>query len=203
MYLSYYNLVEKPFEINTDPKFLWLGEKHKEALATLKYGVLSRKGFLLLTGDVGTGKTTLINALLESLDDDTVVANVTDPKLNLIGFINLISRLFNINRRFEYKENFVLYFSQFLRKSVLSNKNYLLINDEAHTLSKELLEQIRLLSNIELPQKKLINIFLVGQTELDRILMSRECRALRQRIALNYQIIHYRKVKHDNTLNTA
>jgi type II secretory pathway predicted ATPase ExeA/Tfp pilus assembly protein PilF len=189
MYLSYYNLVEKPFEINTDPKFLWLGEKHKEALATLKYGVLSRKGFLLLTGDVGTGKTTLINALLESLDDDAVVANVTDPKLDLIGFFNLISRLFNITRRFEYKENFVLHFSHFLRKAIANNKNYLLIIDEAHTLSKELLEQIRLLSNIELPEKKLINIFLVGQTELDRILMSRECRALRQRIALNYQII--------------
>jgi len=83
MYLSHYNLLKKPFQLTTDPRFLWLGEKHKEALATLKYGVVDQKGFLLVTGDVGTGKTTLINALLESLEDDTYVANISNPWLNL------------------------------------------------------------------------------------------------------------------------
>ncbi|MFA9497884.1 MAG: AAA family ATPase, partial [Deltaproteobacteria bacterium] len=78
MYLSHYNLLKKPFQLTTDPRFLWLGEKHKEALATLKYGVVDQKGFLLVTGDVGTGKTTLINALLESLEDDTYVANISN-----------------------------------------------------------------------------------------------------------------------------
>ena len=79
MYLTYYNLKEKPFRISTDPKFLWLGQKHQEALATLKYAVLENKGLLLLTGDVGTGKTTLINGLVNSLGDNVVVATVPDP----------------------------------------------------------------------------------------------------------------------------
>jgi type II secretory pathway predicted ATPase ExeA len=188
MYLFHYNLAEKPFEINTDPKFLWLGEKHKEALAILEYGVVSHKGFLLLTGEVGTGKTTLINALLKGLYDDTIVANVKDPKLDVIGFFNLISRLFKIRQIFDHKEHFILHFSKVLRRAHLNNKRFLLIIDEAHTLSKELLEQIRLLSNIELPEKKLINIFLVGQPELNRLLLSPECRALRQRIVLAYHI---------------
>jgi len=81
MYRSHYDIRERPFEISTDTRFLWMGEKHKEALAMLKYGVLARKGFLLLTGDVGTGKTTLVNALMESLNEDTLVANITDPLL--------------------------------------------------------------------------------------------------------------------------
>ena len=76
MYLSHYNFLEKPFQITSDPRFLWLGEKHQEALATFRYGVLDKKGFLLLTGDVGTGKTTLIKALLRQLDHDTIVATI-------------------------------------------------------------------------------------------------------------------------------
>ena len=82
MYLSHYNLSKKPFQISADPKFLWLGENHREALAVLKYGIINNQGFVLLTGDVGTGKTTLINALVNSLDQDTVVAVVSDPKLD-------------------------------------------------------------------------------------------------------------------------
>lgn len=188
MYESHYNLAEKPFMINTDPKFLWLGEKYKEALAVLKYGVASHNGLLLLTGEVGTGKTTLINALLESLDEDTIVANVTNPKLELVGFFNLISTLFNIPRVFDCKEDFIIHFSSFLQKSHSNNKNFLLIIDEAHTLSEEILEQIRLLSNIELPEKKLIDILFVGQPELNRIITSPACRSLRQRIVLAYHI---------------
>ena len=188
MYLSHYNLVKKPFKLTTDPEFLWLGDKHKEALATLKYGVIEHKGFLLVTGDVGTGKTTLINALLESLEDDTLVASITNPLLTLIDFYNFVAISFNISKRFDNKVDFIVYFSHFLNKVFLDNKNVLLIIDEAHRLSKELLENIRLLSNIELPEKKLINIFLVGQNEINQTLASQECRALRQRIMLTYQI---------------
>ncbi|MFZ0485184.1 MAG: AAA family ATPase, partial [Desulfobacterales bacterium] len=79
MYLSHYNLKEKPFQISTDPKFIWFGEKHQEALAVLEYGVIDNKGFLLITGDVGTGKTSLINALLMRLGNDVIVANITNP----------------------------------------------------------------------------------------------------------------------------
>ena len=188
MYLSHYNLVKKPFRLTTDPEFLWLGDKHKEALATLKYGVIDHKGFLLVTGDVGTGKTTLINALLESLEDDTLVANITNPLLDLIDFFNFIAISFNIFKKFNNKVDFIVHFSHFLNKVFLDNKNVLLIIDEAHRLSKELLENIRLLSNIELPEEKLINIFLVGQNEINQTLASQECRALRQRIMLTYQI---------------
>ena len=188
MYLSHYNLLKKPFQLTTDPKFLWLGEKHKEALATLKYGVVDQKGFLLVTGDVGTGKTTLINALLESLEDDTYVANISNPWLNLIDFLNFIAVSFNIPQKFDNKVDFIVHFSRFLKKVYSENKNVLLIIDEAHSLSKELLENIRLLSNIELPEEKLINIFFVGQNEINQTLASQECRALRQRIMLTYQI---------------
>ena len=188
MYLSHYNLLRKPFQLTTDPRFLWLGEKHKEALATLKYGVVDQKGFLLVTGDVGTGKTTLINALLESLEDDTYVANITNPWLNLIDFLNFIAVSFDISQKFDNKVDFIVHFSRFLKKAYSENKNVLLIIDEAHSLSKELLENIRLLSNIELPEEKLINIFFVGQNEINQTLASQECRALRQRIMLTYQI---------------
>ncbi len=188
MYRSHYNLSEKPFQLTTDPKFLWLGEKHKEALATLKYGVIEQKGFLLVTGDVGTGKTTLINALLETLDENTLVANIKDPALNLIDFFNLITISFNISQKFESKVDFIVYFSEFLKKVYSENKGVLLIIDEVHSLSRELLEHIRLLSNIELPTKKLINIFLVGQNEIHQTLSLPQFRAIRQRISLAYQI---------------
>ncbi len=188
MYRSYYGLAKKPFQLTTDPKFLWLGEKHKEALATLKYGVIDQKGFLLVTGDVGTGKTTLINALLESIDEDTLVANITDPALNLVEFFNFVALSFNIPQKFDSKIDFIVYFRQFLKKINSENRSVLLIIDEVHRLSKEVLEHIRLLSNIEHPEEKLINIFLVGQNEIHKTLALPECRALRQRISLVYQI---------------
>ena len=188
MYRSHYSLIKKPFQLSTDPKFLWLGEKHKEALATLKYGVIDQKGFLLVSGDVGTGKTTLINALLESIEEDTLVANITDPALDLIEFFNFVALSFNIPEKFDSKIDFIVYFSQFLKKVYSENRSVLLIIDEVHSLSKEVLEHIRLLSNIELPEEKLINIFFVGQNEIHQTLALPECRALRQRISLVYQI---------------
>jgi general secretion pathway protein A len=184
MYLSYYNLSEWPFQINSDPRFLWLGEKHKEALATLIYGVQNQRGFLLLTGDVGTGKTTLVNALLERLDGSILVGNITDPKLDLIGFLNVVSASLGNPEKSEKKEDFLLRFTRFLNEMYAEKKYVLLIIDEAHTLSTDHLEQIRLLSNIELPEKRLISIFLVGQDEVNETLTSYECRALRQRISL-------------------
>ena len=184
MYLSYYNLREWPFQINSDPRFLWLGEKHKEALATLIYGVKDQRGFLLLTGDVGTGKTTLVNALLEKLDKSILVGNITDPKLDVIGLLNVVSASLGSPEKSEKKEDFLLSFTQFLTEKCAEKKYVLLIIDEAHTLSTDHLEQIRLLSNIELPERRLISIFLVGQGELNETLTSYECRALRQRITL-------------------
>jgi len=188
MYLSHYNLSKKPFQISADPKFLWLGENHREALAVLKYGIINNQGFVLLTGDVGTGKTTLINALVNSLDQDTVVAVVSDPKLDRLEFFNLISRAFKLKKLFKAKLAFTEYFRHFLNAAYKANKKVLLVIDEAQNISLELLEEIRLLSNIEIPERKLLNIFFVGQNEFNNILMRNECRALRQRITVTYSI---------------
>ena len=163
MYLSHYNLESKPFQMSTDPDFLWLGEKHKEALATLKYAVVENKGILALTGDVGTGKTTLINALIQSLGDDTLAATIYDPSLEVLEFFNIISLAFNMGRSFDSKGEFLIYFKRFLKEIRVQNKKVLLIIDEAQRISNELLEEIRLLSNLEDEYVRLLNIFLWGR----------------------------------------
>ena len=188
MYLSYYKLNKKPFQISTDPSFFWLGEKLKEALSILKYGVMDDKGFLLLTGDVGTGKTTLINSFVNSLGDDVLISRVSDPGLTQLDFINYIAKMFKIETKFETKSEFIILFTQFLEQAHKNNKKVLLIIDEAQHLTDETLEEIRLLSNIENQDKKLLNIFLVGQSEFNETLEKYKNRALRQRLTLNFTL---------------
>jgi type II secretory pathway predicted ATPase ExeA/cell division septation protein DedD len=188
MYTSHYSLAEKPFQINTDPKFLWLSEIHKEALAVLEYGVMSQSGILVLTGDAGTGKTTLISALLDELDSDVFVATIVHTDISLMGFLSLVGQSFNISERSDKVEDFIFHFTNFLEHKFIDNIRVLLIVDEAHKLSLEVLEQIRLLSNIALAGKNLISIYLVGQNELTKKLLSRKCRALRQRVTIHHQI---------------
>ncbi|MBW1893725.1 MAG: AAA family ATPase [Deltaproteobacteria bacterium] len=188
MYLEHYNLHTKPFQITADPRFLWLGENHKEALAVLKYGILDNKGFLLLTGDVGTGKTTLINALIESLGDDVITATVPDPDLDLIDFLNFIAGSFEINNKITSKGDFLFHFHGFLKNAFRNNKKVLLIIDESQRLKQDILEEIRMLSNIEFKNTKLINIFFVGQNEFNDLLWENHNRALRQRITVNYNV---------------
>ena len=174
--------------MTTDPKFLWLGEKHAEALATLKYGILQNKGFLLLTGDVGSGKTALINRLVKMIDVAAIVAKIPDPGLSSLEFFNLLAIEFKMNKKFDSKGEFLIHLKHFLHKAHYSQKKGLLIIDEAQRLSHDLLEQIRLLSNIELQDRKLINIFFVGQSEFNKLLMEDRNRAVRQRIAVSYHI---------------
>ncbi len=188
MYLSHYNLKEKPFQISTDPKFLWMGEKHQEALATLKYGIQDNKGFLFLTGDIGTGKTTLINGLLNSLNEDVIVAVIPDPNLDNIDFFKIIANDFNIDKNFDGKGEFLLVFRDFLYGAHDDGRKVLLIIDESQRLGDMLLEEIRLLSNIEKQNTKLINIFFVGQQEFNDIILKPENKALRQRITVNYSL---------------
>lgn len=188
MYTSFYNLKSKPFQIASDPAFIWLGEKHKEALATLTYGVLDNKGFMLLTGDVGTGKTTLINTLIKGLSDDILYASVPDPRLGLIDFLNYIANAFNIRKNFESKGKFLIYFSDFLARAYANKKKVLLLIDEAQLLTQDLLEEIRLLSNIQKDGQNLLNIFFVGQDEFNEILDRTENRAVAQRMTLNYHL---------------
>jgi general secretion pathway protein A len=178
-----------PFQISPDPKFLWLGEKHKEALAVLRYGVLNNQGFLLLTGDVGTGKTTLINALVQSLGTDTFLINVEDPRLDKLDFFKLVAHSLGLESKLRTKFDFVITFKDFLYRAHESKKNVLMIVDEAQKLSLDSLEEIRLLSNIEKQETKLLNVFFVGQNEFNDTLMQPECRALRQRITIVHHIL--------------
>jgi len=188
MYLTHFNLKIKPFRISPDPKFLWLGETHKEALAMLQYGIQDNRGFLLLSGDIGTGKTTLINSLLENLDENTLIAMISDPDLEKLDFYNYLGHEFEINMTFKTKGDFLVHFIHFLHKANEDRKKALIIIDEAQRLRYELLEEIRQLSNIEKKDTKLLNIFLVGQHELIDALNETRNRALLQRITMKYLI---------------
>jgi len=188
MYLKHYNLKEKPFNISPGPRFLWLGEKHSEALATLKYGIIENRGFLLLTGDVGVGKTALIHRLIQDIDSSTIIANIPDPGLDDLDFFKILASEFHMVNKFNSKGDFLVDFKKFLQKTQSKQKNVLLIIDEAQRLNEEILEQVRLLSNIEMSDRKLINIFFVGQPEFSDILMDPRNRAVRQRIAVNFHI---------------
>jgi general secretion pathway protein A len=149
---------------------------------------MDNRGFLLLTGDVGTGKTTLIHALLKSLSQEVVAATVPDPGLEPLDFFNYISRGFHFGTRFASKGDFLDHFIDFLERSHAAHKKVLLIIDESQRLTSELLEEIRLLSNIEKFENKLLNIFFVGQNEFNQFLMLPDHKAIRQRITINYHI---------------
>ncbi len=186
MYLKHYNLTLKPFEISPDPKFLWLGETHNEALAALKYGILDNKGFISLTGDVGTGKTTLVNALANSLGDNVIFAQINDPDLGQLDFINLTADALKMKKKFSTKGDFLSHLKVFLNDAYAQDKDVVLLIEEAQRIDPERLEEVRLISNIEKPDKKLINIIFVGQNEFNSILKDNE--ALRQRIAIVHKL---------------
>ena len=190
MYLSHYDLKYKPFKTNPSPSFLWLGEKHKEALAILKHGIMGNGGFLLLTGDAGTGKTSLLRYLVNLIDDKSLVVTVPDPDLDPIDFFNFLSAEYKMNKYFYKKVDFIIHFKRFLLAAHSRQKKVILIIDEAHRLNHGLLEQIRLFSNIELDNRKLINIFLVGQIEIEDLLTHERNKAIRQRITAVYHINH-------------
>jgi len=189
MYTEFFELIEKPFSLSTSPRFLYLGEKHKEALAILRYGVMERQGFVLLTGEVGTGKTTMVRALLSSLNQNVKYVHLANPLLSPREFISyLILSAFQNKIHFKTKSEFLIAFEAFLTKLQQRNMHFLLVIDEAHKLSFDLLEEIRLLSNLETAEEKLISIFLVGQPELNERLSEPRCRPLLQRISVRYHI---------------
>ncbi len=188
MYCEYYGLLRTPFEMTPDPSFLYLGEAHREGLATLVYGVSSGKGFVMLTGEVGTGKTTLLHALLGQLDSQTCSAFIFNPKLEPLDFFRILFEELGIEVAGRSKAEYLLALNQFLIERLGRNEKTLLIIDEAQNLSTEMLEEIRLLSNLETPRAKLIQIMLVGQPELKEMLERPELRQLRQRIALRHHL---------------
>jgi len=189
VYTEFYNLREKPFNLTPSPRFLYLGEHHKEALNLLKYGVMERKGFILLTGEIGTGKTTMVHALLTSLDDSVQYIHLSNPILTPGDFMDYLAfSVFRKKIHFKSKSDFLVAFEEFLRQCLRHQENVILIIDEAQKLSFELLEEIRLLSNMETGDEKLLNIFLVGQPELNEKLRDPQCLPLLQRISIRYHI---------------
>jgi type II secretory pathway predicted ATPase ExeA len=188
MYESHYGLNKKPFQITTDPNFLWMGAKHREALTTLKYGVMDNQGFLLLTGDVGTGKTTLINRLIEDFKDKVYTAKISDPRLTKYDFYRMVSSYFKLPIEVKTKSDFIDPFTRFLTDAHQEKKSVLLLIDEAQRLKHDLMEEIRLLSQLEHQESKLLNIFFVGQNEFNDTLLEPENRALMRRIAITYNL---------------
>jgi general secretion pathway protein A len=188
MYREHYGLLRTPFEMTPDPAFLYLGETHREGLATLVYGVQSGKGFVMLTGEVGTGKTTLLHALLGQLDASTASAFLFNPKLEPLDFFRILFDEYGIEETCRTKAEYLLALNHFLIERLSRNEKTLLIIDEAQTMSSAMLEEVRLLSNLETPSSKLLQIMLVGQPELNQVLARPELRQLRQRIVLRHQL---------------
>ncbi len=169
MYLNHYNLTLKPFEINPDQKFLWLGEKHKKALIAMKKVILEKKGFISLTGDFGTGKTTLVKALADILGDIIFFAQVSDPTLEQLNLLNLSANASKMNKKFSTKGDFLSQLRQFLNHIYVHRKEIVLVFEEAQKFDPERLEEVRLILNLQ-PDKKLMSIVFVGQNEFNHIL---------------------------------
>lgn len=188
MYLSHFNLQEKPFKVSTDPRFLWLGKKQKEALESVRYGILYGDGYVVLTGDVGTGKTTLAIALVNELSDQLVVARIPYPDVDILDFLKLISTAYGIDSDFSSKASFRDRFESFLRGCLSTGKKAVLVVDEAQKLGQEHLGELMQLSSFEEKGVGLLNIVFVGQNEFNDILLKESNRASRQRTAINYHL---------------
>jgi type II secretory pathway predicted ATPase ExeA len=184
MYLKYFGLAEKPFELTPDPKFLFLTPGHREALAQLTYGVQEQKGFMLISGEVGTGKTTLLRTLVHRLDHQVDCAFVTNSTLPFDEILEYALADFGVPDPGGTRAQRLIALNRFLISQKREKRKTVLIIDEAQNLSVELLEQVRLLSNFETTSEKLVQIILAGQPELHAKLQSPALRQLKQRIAL-------------------
>jgi general secretion pathway protein A len=189
MYKSFYNLRRNPFEITPDPTFLFPTTRHKEALAALYYGVRRHKGFVVLTGEVGTGKTLLVRWLLQLLKGTNVAyAYVFNSRLSSLEFLQFIAGDLGLDPSAKTKSELLLEFGRFLIARHQQKLTTVLVVDEAHHLAPEVLEEIRLLTNLETAEGKLLQILLIGQPELDDKLDLVELRQLKQRIALRARL---------------
>lgn len=188
MYLEYYGLNEPPFDITPNPRFLYFSPKHREALNHMLYGIRERKGFVQITGEVGSGKTTLCRAMLEQLNDHYSTALILNPVLRVDQLVQAVAMEFGVNvKGFDQLETLAS-LNEFLLQQVEMGKESVLIIDEAQDLTNDLLEQVRLLSNLETDDRKLLQIVLIGQPELRDRLNDHRLRQLRQRITIRYHI---------------
>ena len=190
MYNEYFGLEETPFSIAPDPRYLYMSEQHREALAHLVYGFNSTGGFVLLTGDVGTGKTTICRCLLEQIPENSAIAFIFNPKLTVVELLATICDEFGIiyNKDSSSIKNFVDLINAFLLETHSKGVKAVLIIDEAQNLSSDVLEQLRLLTNLETSQHKLLHVILLGQPELETKLSEPDLSQLSQRIIARYHL---------------
>lgn len=193
MYLEYYGLTEPPFNITPNPRFLFYSAKHREAFNHLLYGIRERKGFVQLTGEVGAGKTTLCRALLDQLGQNFSTALIVNPALDPNQLVQSIAMEFGLKVKGLDRLETIAEINHFLLEQMAQDRESVLIIDEAQDLTNVLLEQVRLLSNLETDDRKLLQIVLMGQPELRDRLNQHELRQLRQRITVRY---HLRALKY-------
>ncbi|MCW5550493.1 MAG: AAA family ATPase [Opitutaceae bacterium] len=189
MYQSFYGFKEMPFNITPDPKFLYLSPTHQEALQHLKYGVVEKKGFIVLVGEVGCGKTTLCRRFLNELDPghfDTAL--ILNPRVTETQMLKAILTELGETKLARSQVDLVAQMNRVLLERIERGRDIVLIIDEAQNLSFEVLEQVRLLSNLETDKQKLLQIVLMGQPELKDVLAQEELRQLRQRILVHYEL---------------
>ena len=186
MYENFFGFREKPFKLVPDPDYLFLSQTHEDAMAHLVYAVAQGEGFVEITGEVGTGKTTLCRAFLEKLDENTEAAYIFNPVLDPLQLIKAVNREFGLGFDTNDSQELVAQLNAFLMEKKEQGKNVLLLIDEAQDLPWEVLEQLRLFSNLETTKSKLLQIVLVGQPELTEMLNARQLRQLRQRITLRW-----------------
>lgn len=182
MYEEFYGFKELPFNVTPDPRFLYKSSSHRDALAYVTYGIFQRKGFIALTGAVGVGKTTVVNAFIDLFQPSLEVAFIFTTRFPFEQLLYLICKDFGLSVEGMNKAQMILALNDFLIRQYENNNNTVLVIDEAHNLIPEALEELRMLSNLETRDRKLLQIMLVGQPELEDILNMNEMRQLRQRI---------------------
>ena len=196
MYISYFGFNEKPFSLTPNPRYLFLSRHHREAFAHLLYGIDNRYGFIALTGEVGTGKTTVLRTLLEQLQDENHrTALVFNPCLSGVELLQTIASEFGIATESSQTNEILADLNRFLLSENSAGRTVVLVIDEAQNLATDVLEQIRLISNLETVNDKLIQIILAGQPELEEVLQQPELRQLNQRIAIRYRLRSMDKIE--------
>ncbi|MDR3491691.1 MAG: AAA family ATPase [Gammaproteobacteria bacterium] len=188
MYHEFYRLNEHPFNVTADPDFFFSSKGHSDAISNLEYGIESRKGILVVTGEIGTGKTTLCRKLLKQADSSVKFALILNPNFSELQLLQMIINDLGIKTKQKNKFGLVQALNEFLLVESNKGNNVVLIIDEAQNLSVNQLEQIRLLSNLETEKEKLLQIILVGQPELYDKLQLVKLRQLRQRVAVHYHL---------------
>ena len=196
MYTEYFGLADSPFSISPDPHYLYLSDKHREALAHLIYGVGDQGGFIVLTGEVGTGKTTICRSLLQQVPDNVDIAFIINPKQSINQLLQSIFTELSVpHQQGMTSKEMIDRLNEYLLRAHANGRNTVLIIDEAQNLSTDILEQLRLLTNLETNEKKLLQLVLLGQPELNEMLSRPELRQLAQRVTARYHLSSLSKVE--------